>query len=440
MRIPIVVSVLVLAAAAGLGWRDHLRLASVQATHRELVAQAAALGIALDPADPAERVRTTKRPREDRDAGAKDAAAGFIVYAKEMQALGGKLGMPLDEATRKRMMDQMDRMMALDGSQLKVVIAELCANSPPQIDLIDFSIKRLAKDYPQQALAILTDSPGLLDLIHRTTNGQAENLIQNVLKGWANNDPLAAIEWFRKNGGKLPDYLANPAAWGLISGSASSDPKLAFQLVGELGFDAGIFVPSIARKRAKTPEQRAATLAALREWRAAAPDDKASEDAAGEAIRLLAFGESYQPNDFDHVTRWVDAANFSPQELESLTQGVERSLKLDETGKWIEWLGKTLLADAVNEFIFRLVSKWSERNYEAAGNWLATAPASPARHIAACAYAETIITKDPATAIEWALSVPEGEERDRTLKKLYEKWPKEDSAARHAFAEEHGIK
>ena len=447
MKIPVVISVLLLAAAAGLGWHDHQQLASLRAVHQQLVAQANARGVVLDPAHPGEREHVTKRPRDARDAGSNGTAADFMIYAREMSVLGGKPG-SRDEATQKRMEDQMtrmtNRMMALDGSQLKAVIAELNVAT----DIYDFtrarliysSITRLAKDHPQQALTILTDQPGLLDLIHRASDGLAENLIQDLLAGWASNDPLKAIEWSRENGGKIPGYLANNVAWGLISGSMSRDPKLAFQLVGEMGLDAGVFVPGIARNTARTPEQRNATFAALREWCAAAPGEKTRQQAAGEALKLLALGESYQPESIDLATRWIDGTRFSPQELESFTQNLERWVQTDESGKWVEWLGKNLPTDTARDRIWHLFTEWSDDDYVAAGQWLTTAPDSPAKHAAALAYSETVFPKDPATAIQWALSVPAGEDRDRTLKRIHDNWPDNDRAAKEAFAKEHGIK
>lgn len=422
-RISLLVFLLIL-AAAGLGWRDHQRLASLRATHGKLIAQAAARGISVDSA----QARASKRPREDRAADARLAAAGFIAYAKEMESVKWTPGFP-DDVTELRMADQMDRMTALDGNQLKIVIDELVAAKDiadsTRANLIAFSVRRLAIDHPQAALRILA---GLSASFHRTTSA--------VLVEWARKDPAAALGWFRANSVTFPADLTDFVKPELIYQAA--DPKTAFQLLGEFGMDPKDFIPGIARK-AVTPEERTAVLVTLREWLGTTEDRKVIEEVSGEAIRILAMGESNDPEGFDSSTRWIAGANFSRTELESITRGLEKTLKLDESGKWIEWLGQTLPADTARERIFHLVKHWSERNFKAAGAWLASTPDSPAKHAATCAYAETICSKDPAMAIQWALSVPEGEDRDRTLNELYNAWPKDDPAGAAAFANEHGI-
>jgi hypothetical protein len=36
-------------------------------------------------------------------------------------------------------------------------------------------------------------------------------------------------------------------------------------------------------------------------------------------------------------------------------------------------------------------------------------------------------------------TLPPGEDRDATLKTIYQRWPKEDPAAKEAFKQQHGI-
>ena len=48
----------------------------------------------------------------------------------------------------------------------------------------------------------------------------------------------------------------------------------------------------------------------------------------------------------------------------------------------------------------------------------------------------------PQVAAQWALTLPDGDERDATLKQIYQNWPKTDAAAIEAaaaFAKENGI-
>ena len=113
-----------------------------------------------------------------------------------------------------------------------------------------------------------------------------------------------------------------------------------------------------------------------------------------------------------------------------------------ETGQWVEWLGNSLPPGKSDARIQTLVSDWTKRDYQAAGEWLATTPDGPAKNTAIRSYAETISRHQPATAAQWAMKLPPGQDRDTTLKTIYQNWPKTDPAAIEAaaaFARQHGI-
>ena len=165
MKISIAASILILLLAALFGWQNHQRLATVRQSHAKLVADATRMGISIDPSHPDDPVRITKRERENKEVDAKAAAVEFIAFAREMEAMEKKGRQP-DDAQQKRIMDIMDRMMALDSAQLKIVIAEVRAakdlKDETRQGLIGFSIMTLANDHPQAALALFTQSSDLM--------------------------------------------------------------------------------------------------------------------------------------------------------------------------------------------------------------------------------------------------------------------------------------
>ena len=436
MKISIAFSALILVIAAGLGWQNHQQLDSTRQHHAKLVAEAATLGMTLDPSHPADPVRVTKRERENREADAKQAAVEFIAFAKEMEAIEKK-GSPPDEATRKKIMEFMDRMMSLDASQLKILIAEVRADNSlkdeTRNNLIGFSIMTLANDHPQAALALFTESSDLFK-----DNNMSEHVVSSSLSKWAKDDPLAALDWVRKNGEKFPELVTDDAKRGLVSGAATNDPKLAFQLLGELGLKDTTQAISGIMSAAKTPQERTATLAALRDHLAALPDEKARTEAATKAMAGLTRGLAQEG--FASATQWIDRANLSPDELGGIAGGLNYSAKSGESGQWIEWLGDTLPPDKSDKSIRNMVRNWTENDYQAAGKWLATAPDGPAKNTSIRSYAETVSKYEPETAAQWALTLPPGKDRDATLKKIHDNWPKDDAAAKEAFAKEHGIK
>ena len=285
MKISIAVSILILLVAALIGVPGHQRLVTVRESHAKLVATAAQLGVSIDPTHPDDPVRVTKRERENKEADAKLAAAEFIAFAREMEAMQKK-GSPPDEAMQKKIMEFMERMMSLDSAQLKILIAEVRASRDIKDEmrqgLIGFSIMTLANDHPQAALALLTESSDLFK-----SDGIGSHVISSSLAKWAKDDPMAALEWVRANSAKFPDLITDEAKSGLISGTAAQDPKLAFKLIGELGLkDASPAINSIAQA-AKTPAERTATLTALREYAATLPDEEARAEAVEPAMRRI---------------------------------------------------------------------------------------------------------------------------------------------------------
>jgi hypothetical protein len=436
MKVSIAASILILLVAALFGVPGHQRLSTLRESHAKLVAAAAQLGVSIDTNNPDDPVRVTKREREDQEADARAAAAEFIAFAKEMEAMQKKGGPP-DEAMQKRIMEIMDRMMSLDPAQLKILIAEVRAaknlKDETRQNLIGFSIMTLSGDHPQAALALFTESSDLF-----TESGMGNHVISSSLAKWAKDDPLAAVEWVRKNSMKFPDLITEDAKRSLISGTAIQDPKLAFKLIGELGIkDASQSINGIVRA-ARTPEERTATLTALREHLATITDEKARRELSEKSVRC--FTDNIVEAGFDDGTRWIAESDFTPAELDSFASGLRSYVKSDEVGKWIEWIGGKLPPEKADARIENLVSSWTRNDYQAAGKWLASAPDGPAKIAAVSAYAGTVSEYEPETAAQWALTLPPGKDRDQTLKTIYENWPKGDTAAREAFKQEHGIK
>ncbi|MGL5020235.1 MAG: hypothetical protein ACRDBP_19015, partial [Luteolibacter sp.] len=291
----------------------------------------------------------------------------------------------------------------------------------------------LSNDHPQTALALFTESADLF-----TEGGMGNHVISSSLAKWAKDDPLAAVEWVKNNSAKFPDLITDDAKRGLISGTAAQDPRLAFKLIGELGIKEisqsinGIILA------AKTPEERTTTLTALREHLATITDEKARTELSANAVRR--FANNLVEAGFDAGARWIAESDFSPTELESFASALPGSAKSGETGKWIEWVGEKLPPDKADDRIENLVNNWTSNDYQAAGKWLATAPDGPTKNTAIRSYAITVSEYEPATAAQWALTLPPGNDRDQTLKTIYRNWPKEDAAAKEAFKQEHGIK
>lgn len=439
MTKPIVASVVIVAVGAGLAWHEQQRLAAVRQTHQQLVNEAAQLGIAIDPAHPAEPLNLTKHGRENREVGVQLAAAEFIAFAQEMAAYREAGGNQLDAAMQQRLMEFMDRMMALNSAQLKELIAEVGANKDLKDeirqDLIGFSIMTLANEQPQAALVIFAESSGQF-----TDARIGARVLSASLACWAKDDPLAALKWVRNDAGKFAALISDDTKLAMVSGAAVQYPKFAFKLIGELGLKDPDHAIQGVVDAADTPQERSATLAGLRNYLATVNDDTAREATASRSIHSLALGS--MRDGFDAASQWVASAKLTPAELEDFADGLSPQPKSADTGRWIEWFGTALPPEQADEKIRGFVSTWTQNDCQAAGQWLGGAPDSPAKNSAIRAYAETVASYQPEVAAQWALTLPAGDERDATLKQIHANWPKTDAAAIEsaaAFAKEHDI-
>ena len=437
MKISIAASILILLLAALFGFHGQQQLVTVRETHAKLVASANQLGISIYPSRPSTPVRITKREREDKEADAKAAAVEFIAYAREMEAIQEKGVTVLDEAQQMRKMEIMDRIRSLDSAQLKILIAEVRAakdiKDETRGELIRLSLGMLAKDSPQTALALLIEMSDLFE-----GSRMDSELISYSLAQWAKDDPLAALEWVRNNSAKVPDLITDEAKHGLISGTAIQDPKLAFKMIGDLGLENSSFVVTGIVRAATTPEQRTATLAALRDHLANLKDEKARKDLSRSAVYV--FAQNCGKEGFGSSSQWITSAGFTPAELESFAGGLNGSIKNGENGRWIEWIGENLPPHKAAEKIESMVRGWTHTDFQAAGNWINSVPDGPTKNTAIRSYAETVSEYEPETAAQWALTLPPGKDRDSTLNRIYQNWPKDDPAAKEAFKQQHGIK
>ena len=416
MKLSLALSVLILAIGASLSWHHSQQLAVLRENRTKIAAEAATLGISPGPSGRNDPLRTSKHERKNKAVTATAVLTEFAAFIKEMEASGKSLN-SLDEADKGRMKEIMARFSSLDPAQLKTLVSEVYATK----DLADegremilrYALFQLAADHPQTALALFTQLPDLLN------NGDSARnyLVSSSLTKWATADPMAALKWVRENATKFPDLVTDRAKESMLEGTATHDPKLAFKLVGELGLKDTWQALCKISYSSKTSEGRTATLAALRDYLANRPKDQGQSDLIGRFTSGIA-SEGFAP-----ASQWFAGANFTPAELETVADSLSYSIKPDETSQWIDWIGEKLPVEKAAGPISHIVSRWTERDYQAAGKWLASTPASPTKNTAIRSYAQTVSALDPATATQWAMTLPPGPDRDATLKHIQDKSP-----------------
>ncbi len=435
LKFSVGISILILGLGLMIGLVHQKRLTTLQAERLELVAQAGKLGISPILTGSTGDARITKRQREGREVQAHSLAMDLAAFAKEME-LHDKDGSGGDEAIQKRGMEIMARLMELDASQIKVVISGLrddkSLSEDTRINMIGLTITMLGEDHPSAALALFTDFSDLL-----AGSPMGKHVVSSSLSHWANQDPLAALEWVRKNSAEHPDLADDETKQSIITGAARNDPKLAFKLITEMQLDDKSAAVQALVEAGKTPVQRTAILDALREHLATIPDESDREDLLKESLESM--GRNLAEESFNSTQSWISQSKLSPEESAQFAGGLSYFNTKQDTGKWIDWMATTLPKEQLRDNVDNLIGQWTQQDYQAAGKWLAAAPDGPAKNASISTYAGTVAEYEPRTAVQWALTLPDGEERQATFETIYQNWPKNDAAAAAAFAKEHGI-
>ena len=436
MKLPLALTFIILAAGSFWGVHETRVLTKLREKHRMVVQEAAALGVSTDASKADTVTKASKRQREDTTRKAKDFANTLVNFVKEMKEME-KSGAQPDAEMQKRIMEMVDGMLSLNGEELKIVISEIRGRADlddeTREEMIGFSIMMLAQQHPQTALAIFTESSDLFD-----QNGMSSHVLSSALSQWAKDQPLAALEWIKKNSEKHPDLIKDDAKTAVITGASATDFGLAFQLAGELKLSVtdGSILGKIAAN-ADTPERQAEFLAALRKQASQTTDQ-------GQANQLLKTGllslfSKISGTGYEKATAWIQSANLSAEETGGLAENLRYHTTKADTGKWLEWVStQGLDSDKSNRNTKNLVSEWTRNDYKAAGEWLATSPAGPMKESATMAYLETVAPYDPDVAAQWAQTLT-GDKKVASMKSIFEALKQKDEAAAKEFAKKHGI-
>ncbi|RYD42936.1 MAG: hypothetical protein EOP85_10690 [Verrucomicrobiaceae bacterium] len=433
VKISVVTCVIIAGTAVFMGWQARQRLAEARELNARTVSEARELGISTTPAVDRETV-VTKRERESRDAGARREVEEILAMLEAADA-GGKEGKDMSAEFQKIM----ERLMALDPAGLELVIRDVVADASLDAEsregILGLLLTKLANDGPETLLSLVPDVPEITG--DKTEDARIRGMIAaGALENWGKKDPMAAATWIREKGETFPGVIDDGVKQGIVAGAASRDPGAAFKLLGEMEFkEVGAAIVSITRAAAGA-EKRTAALAGLRTHLATVAGEEKDEMMSAGIIQLAlgAFSEGYAP-----ASKWFDTAGLTPSEMTTAASVLEFEQTKDATGQWLEWMGKGLPADKVEEPVGRIMTKWTEADYQAAGKWLASAPEGPARSASVKAYATTVSRYEPETAAKWAMTLPPGRERDVTLKQIHRNWPENQAAARDTFAKQHGI-
>ncbi len=428
MKKPLMISLAVIAACALPAILQQRNLSQLRASQQKLQVEAAELGLSnISTGAP-----LSKLEREAQEKQARAVAAEITKIAHQLEEVINSSG-EQSEAYQKLWVDLISQFKELNTSQLSIVIAELGKitgiSRKNQREIIGLAIVQLAEKNASSALTVLEEQADLLG------KGElATSVISSSLSKLAEQNPQSALAWVRKNGAKYSQFDRAEIYNEIIASTAKNDSKLALKILGELKLEDTTEAFRAIVESGNSPEKRTDILSALREHIAGLSDaDRQStrDDA------FAAIAQNLDPEGINAMTSWISERKFTPEEKQLLANGLSYFSTLQDTGRWVEWMGENLPADQLNKPITELIGEWTEQDYKAAGTWLAAAPESPAKHSAVLAYAKAIAVYEPQVANQWAQTLPPGPIRDETLKLIYRNWPSNDPQGAAAFATEH---
>ena len=435
MNYRIVVMLLIAAAIGGVGWNNARRLSQARENLQRARDDAARLGIV-----PGQSGRVVHQPsvRRTKVPLGKQLMPDDITFANEIAAARNTPGASIPNS-RERFAAITGRFNDMTPAQIQRLVEDVRANEELSLEsrnwLVQNAIGSLFKRSPGNGLDVCLES---LDLLPEES---AKWLISRGLGDWAARDPAAALAWIRRNLADHADLISNEARCAVITGTAKADRKLAFRLIGEFDLDNPADATQGIVGTAKTPQDRIAALADLREYLPTIEDESTRWRAGDYAIAVI--GRVLAKDGFQAASEWAGSAGLAALELASFASDIGTSIKDGDQGKWADWLGQKLADGYYQRPIRQVMLYWTQKDHKAAALWLNSAAAGPVKNFAIRVFAAEVANHQPEAAIPWALTLPTGPERDEILDKIYHNWPKKDpagEAAAAAFEKEYQIK
>jgi hypothetical protein len=286
---------------------------------------------------------------------------------------------------------------------------------------------------PQSALGLIHEFSDLL-----AKSDLRGDLISEALGSLAALQPAAALEWIAQNASKFPELADDKISAEVIRGAAKNDPRGAFKLIAQMKLkDPVVAVKAIIEAGNASAETRNSVLSALREHLGTLTDPVDREK-----IRSSAFGslaENIDSQGVEAMVSWISKSKFTAEETTQFVGGLSYFSTRQDTGRWVEWLGKNLPPEEISKPVDELIGEWTQQDYKGAGTWLASAAESPAKQAAVHAYAKAVAEYEPKVAEQWAMTLPAGPLKDETLRVIYRNWPSNDPHGASAFATAHGM-
>ncbi len=401
MKRSLIICAVICIVAALLGWREKEQLSSKKEANAKLVREVAAIPIDDAPMSNAASIRLEQR-KENLALKKKVKALASDYFA----LLRNDGGVSAEELAIMRE-NIKSRLEELDPLAIREFMGEFNSipdvNSGMKSDVNEYVMNVFIKKYPVEMAGMMSKTPELFSISNQS----------------------------------MPErVIYDPFKFLMYDCCQQKDLPLAFQCLAEASPEfQSKYIGETLQYYGDTPLGRAELFEEMRAF-ASTPEQR--ELVRGKMSDLL-FDRPDAKVTFVEASDLLQTANLSSEELVAATKDMEKKVRVGETGQWLDWLAKTGIPDEVSkERAFDLATRWTEKDYLAVGQWLTSSPNSPEKSAVASAYAAKTYPYDPAGAMKWVQTLPQGPDRNKALETIYQNMPK-DSDAANAFASEHGL-
>jgi hypothetical protein len=285
-------------------------------------------------------------------------------------------------------------------------------SDPGRSETINQLLAQLATSDPLAALEITEGIASQRD---------AERARNNILKVWANNEPMAALAWADSALADVPYNLRNSQMEAIIQGFAETNPKGAFNYANAM---------SEANSSELRLKNRLLSEVIETQIRGGGLEE------AHATIALMVDGPSKDNLQRELVNEW---AAFDPVSAAAYVQGLgsdaSTGMKTALIGEWAEsdpaaaaaWLSNLSAEDpAYRQATTQITREWTRYDLTASSEWLNSLPASPELDRAVATYTYRAAQEDPPTAMSWAESINNANMRNRMMQQVAANWKNDD--------------
>lgn len=308
------------------------------------------------------------------------------------------------------------RIAELSGTDFRILVEEFHHFSPENFRrLIDGPINVYAGVNPRVALSVLMEHRGKFD-----NHTHLMDLAGRCLEQFAQMAPKAALEWLDQN--KDSGMVGWDVLRQTLSGVAAKEPELALRRLmetyPEINAEASSSVSEIASLLSAHADP-AALLSAIRKVEGQEPERSQLIEKL-RSLTLYEIGVKLAHRDnHEAVKSFMESGAINETEKEPfLIQSAGGWIFSANPAPWLELMRANLSEETMTEQLKQIIPSWTQRDYNAVGEWLNTQPPGTFKETAVLSFVETLSRHEPEAARRWLDTVPDSETKFEVLRRM----------------------